>query len=213
MLLRTGIVLLLALTAVAQRATVIDNEFVKVLDVTESGNRKGRPHQHPMNRVMVYLTEGKQQIEYADGTKKLLEFKAGTPLWSPAGGIHTSQNLGSPFRVIEVELKNTPGTPAEPRKLDPVAVAPSNYSVVEDRPQARIIRARIGPRQRVPMHEHGPNRVVVFLTDANLRVTDEAGVVSTLQTKAGEVRWSGAAKHREENLAAQPFEVIAIELK
>jgi hypothetical protein len=63
------------------------------------------------------------------------------------------------------------------------------------------------------MHEHGPNRVVVFLTDAHLRVIDDRGAASELQAKAGEVRWSGASKHREENLADKPFEVIAVELK
>jgi hypothetical protein len=38
------------------------------------------------------------------GEKRLLEFKAGTALWSRAGGVHTSQNYGPPFRVIEVEM-------------------------------------------------------------------------------------------------------------
>jgi hypothetical protein len=68
-------------------------------------------------------------------------------------------------------------------------------------------------KQQVPMHEHGPNRVVVFITDAHLRVTDDRGAASELQAKAGDVRWSGASKHREENLSAEPFEVIAVELK
>jgi hypothetical protein len=212
MLLRTGVILLAALSAFAQRSTSVDNELVRVLDVTESGSRKGRLHEHKMNRVMIYLTEGKQQLEYADGTKKVLEFRPGTTLWSAAGGMHTSQNLGAPFRVIEVELRNKPGTGAA-LSLDPVKVAPEMYKVEIDQPQVRVIRARIGGNQQVPMHEHGPNRVVVFLTDAHLRVTDDQGKASELKAKAGEVRWSGAAKHREENLSTQPFEVIAVELR
>ena len=92
-------------------------------------------------------------------------------------------------------------------------VAPQSYKVEIDEPQVRVIRARIAGNQQVPMHEHGPNRVVVFVTDAHLRVTDAAGKTSELQARAGEVRWSGAAKHREENVSAQPFEVIAVELK
>lgn len=166
-----------------------------------------------MNRVMIYLTAGKQQLEYADGEKKLLEFKAGTPLWSRAGGVHTSQNAGPPFRVIEVELRNQPGAAAARLKLDPVTVSPANYKVEIDEPQARVIRARIGGKQQVPMHEHGPNRVVVFLTDAHLRVIDSAGEVSELKAEAGTVRWSGSTRHREENLSAAPFEVIAVELR
>jgi beta-alanine degradation protein BauB len=209
---RFGVLLLAAASAFAQRDAVVDNEFVRVLDVTQSGNGKGRPHEHSMNRVMIYLTEGKQRLEYADGTIKVLEFEAGTAVWSPAAGTHTSQNLGAPLRVIEVELKNKPGKPAA-LALDPVRVAPQNYKVEIDNPQVRVVRAGMRGKQQVPMHEHVPNRVVVFLTDAHLRVTDESGKSTELQAKAGEVRWSGAAKHREENLSEQPFEVIAVELK
>ena len=209
---RTCLLLLTALCGFAQRGAVIDNDFVRVLDVTESTNVKGRPHEHRMNRVMIYLNAGKQQLEYADGTKKVLHFKAGTPLWSPASGTHTSQNLGGPFRVIEIELKNKPGAP-KMLPLDPVKLAPQNYKVEIDEPQVRVIRARIPGRGQVPMHEHGPNRVVVFLTDAHVRVIDAAGAATELNAKAGETRWSGAAKHREENLSEQPFEVIAVEVR
>jgi hypothetical protein len=210
---RVGLLLLLVTSAFGQRQIVLENEFVRVLDVTDSSTVKGRPHEHAMDRVMIYLTPGKQQLEYAGGEEKVLEFKAGTPLWSAAGGVHTSQNLGAPFRVIEVELNKKPGPAAPPLMLDPVKVAPRNYNVEFDRPQARVIRARIGGKQQVPMHEHGPNRVVVFLTDAHLRVIDDSGVSSELKAQAGTVRWSGAAKHREENLSSASFEVIAVELK
>jgi quercetin dioxygenase-like cupin family protein len=166
-----------------------------------------------MNRVMIYLTTGKQQLEYASGEKRLIEFKAGDALWSPAGGVHTSQNMGSPFRVIEVELNNKPGASAAALELDPVKVAPANYKVVIDEPQVRVIRARMGPRQQVPMHEHPGIRVTVFVTDAHLRVTDSTGASSELKAEAGTVRWAGSGRHREENVSNQPFEVIAVELK
>ena len=63
------------------------------------------------------------------------------------------------------------------------------------------------------MHEHVPNRVVVYLTDGHLRVTDSAGQASELNVEAGTVGWSGAIKHREENLSEKPFEVIAVEVR
>ena len=61
--------------------------------------------------------------------------------------------------------------------------------------------------------EHTLNRVTVFLTDANVRVTGADGKVSMTQRKAGEAIWSAPAKHREENLNDTPFEVIAVEVK
>lgn len=210
---RLLLLVVFACIAFAQHQVVIQNDFVRVLDVTDSGNAKSAPHQHAMNRVMIYLTTGKQQLEYASGEKRLIEFKAGDALWSPASGVHTSQNMGPVFRVIEVELNNKPGPAAAPLQLDPVKVAPENYKVVIDEPQVRVIRARMGPRQQVPMHEHPGNRVTVFVTDAHLRVTDSAGGASELKAESGTVRWAGAGRHREENLSDKPFEVIAVELK
>jgi hypothetical protein len=161
---------------------------------------------------MIYLTRGSQKLEYTDGRSSVLQFEPGTALWSPAGGMHTSQNLGAPFRVIEVELKNQPGTAVFPA-LDPVRIDPGHYKVVHDAPQARIIRARFAAREQVPMHEDRPNRVVVFITDAHLRIIDEAGKATELRAKAGDVSWAGASRHKEENLADAPFEVVAVELR
>jgi uncharacterized RmlC-like cupin family protein len=212
-MLRLAIALLAANALLAQRATILDNEYVRVLDVTDSSNAKGRPHEHPMNRVMIYLSTGKQKLEYAEGRTQVLEFEPGTALWSPAGGVHTSQNVGgAPFRVIEVELKK-PGGALKFPALDPVRVIPEHYKVIHDQPQARVIRAQIPGRASIAMHEHVPNRVVVFVSDMNARATDESGQAAAMTAKAGDVRWSGAAKHREENLSDRPFDVVVVELK
>lgn len=210
---RIWFLLALATASFGQRNVVLENEFVRVVDVTATSTEKGRPHEHPMNRVMVYLSPGSQQLEYADGRKEKVSFRAGSALWSPKGGVHTSQNLGGPFRVIEVELLKRPGVPNAPVQLDPLKLAPRNYKVELDKPEVRVIRAGIDPSGQVPMHEHGPNRVAVFLTDAHLRVTDGEGKVIELKAQPGTVRWSGATKHREENLLAKPFEVLSIELR
>jgi uncharacterized RmlC-like cupin family protein len=197
----------------AQRKTVVENEYVRVLDVTDNSTAKGRLHEHSMNRVMIYLNTGKQKLEYADGRTVALDFEPGTALWSPAGGMHTSQNVGgAPFRVIEVELKNTPGkTVFGP--LDPVRVDPAHYKVTHDYPQARVIRVQVGGRKSIPLHEHVPNRVIVFVSDTHTRAIDESGNALETDVKAGEVRWAGAAKHREENLSDRPFDVVVVELK
>jgi hypothetical protein len=55
--------------------------------------------------------------------------------------------------------------------------------------------------------------VVVFVTDAHLLVIDDAGKPSELRAKAGDITWAGASRHREENLADAPFEVVVVEVK
>jgi quercetin dioxygenase-like cupin family protein len=208
-----GLLWMAAALGVAQRPALVENEQVRVLDVTSPPHQKGRMHEHAVNRVMVYLTRGANRIAYEDGRVREIKFQAGDALWDAAGGRHTSENPGdAPFRVIEIELK-TPGRPHELPQLDPVRVAPGSYKVLIDNPQTRVLRVRFDARQKIPLHEHTLNRVVVYLHDQRARVTSDTGEVTESSAKAGEVRFAGPARHREENLGSQPFEVIVVELK
>jgi hypothetical protein len=63
------------------------------------------------------------------------------------------------------------------------------------------------------MHEHQLNRVVVYLTDQNTRLTTPDGKVDTAVHKAGEASWGGATKHKEDNLMDGPFEALMVEFK
>ncbi len=63
------------------------------------------------------------------------------------------------------------------------------------------------------MHTHSLNRITVFLTDQDFRVTDAQGKVDLVKHKAGDAVWGTPIVHKEENLSDKPFEVVAIELK
>jgi quercetin dioxygenase-like cupin family protein len=76
----------------------------------------------------------------------------------------------------------------------------------------RVVRVKIGPHEKVPLHEHSLNRVVTYITDQNIRVTTD-GKAETLQHKAGEVSWGSPTKHTEENLNDTPFEAVVVEFK
>lgn len=210
---RLGLFLTIACVLPAQRSVPVENDQVRVLDVTSPPHRKGGMHEHAINRVMIYLTPGTNQLTYEDGRVKNLRFQPGDALWDAAGGRHTSENTeDAPFRVVEVELKG-PGRPWSPAKLDPVRVAPQSYRVVLDNPQVRVLRVRIDGGRKVPLHEHSLNRVVVYLTDQRMRVTSATGEVTEAVAKAGEVRWAGTGRHAEENLSTKPFEVVVVEVK
>lgn len=199
--------------ACAQPATPIDNEQARVLVVTDNPHHKGGMHEHAMNRVMIYLDPGEDRLAYEDGRVKDLNFKAGEVLWSAAGGRHTSENVGSKaFRVVEVELK-TPGKAFTAPALDPVKVAPKNYKVVMDNAQVRVLRVRVEPHQKLPLHEHGLGRVVVYLRPYRIKVTPEGMDARESSGPAYDVKWAGPQKHTEENLSDEPFEVIAVDLK
>ena len=206
----------LAATAVvfAQNAPLVDNDQTRVVRAIDKPHVKGAPHEHKLNRVMVYLVAGKQEIIH-DGKKTLLTFKAGDVKWSPATGTHTSEILSDqPVTIIEVEVKK-PGDAAKKvtTALDPLKVDPKHYKLEFENDQVRVIRVRFPAHYGAPMHEHQLNRVVVYVTDQNSRLTTPDGKTDTAVHKAGEASWGGPTQHKEDNLMDGPFEAIMVEFK
>ena len=204
-----------ALCAAQSDRVPIDNDYVKVIRAHNSPGQKSGLHQHTVNRVMIHLDAGQMRLAYADGKISDIKWKAGDVRWDPAGGMHTSENIGSgSYRIIEVELKKPAGKPAAYSKLDPVSADPRHYKVLFDNPQARIVRARYGGGESGPMHEHALKRLTVNLTAQSVRLTLPSGEKRDLNRKAEEVVWSAdPARHSEVNLNKEPFEVILIEIK
>jgi quercetin dioxygenase-like cupin family protein len=212
-----SITILLAATVAFAAETVstpIDNDQVKVLNVVVQPHEKTRLHQHKVNRVMIYLQAGRQDFDYQDGKKSVLNFKAGEMKWSPAGGMHIAEiTSNTPVNIIEVELKKpAAGASASTSALDPVKVDKKHYKVELENDQVRVLRVKIGPHQSTPLHEHSFNRVVAYITDQDFRVTTD-GKAEMVKHKAGEVSWGTPTKHKEENLSDKPFEVVVVELK
>jgi quercetin dioxygenase-like cupin family protein len=165
------------------RQVPIDNDQVRVLKVVSQPHAKGQPHEHKINRVMIYLTPGRQEITPQGGKTAVLEFKAGDVKWSPASGMHVSEiTSDQPVPVVELELKKPGGTTTKVNAaLDPVKVDPGDYKVEFENSQVRVVRVKIGAHQKVPLHEHVLNRVVVYLTDQNGSMTTPDGKTETVQ--------------------------------
>lgn len=208
----------LAMTAAfcaEQARTVVDNDQVRVIDVTVQPHEKTRLHDHKVNRVMIYLQPGHQNLNYQDGKKVVQSWKSGEAKWSPASGMHIAEiTSDNPVTIVEVELKKA-GDPSKSATgpLDPVKVDAKMYQVLMENDQVRVVHAKIGVGKSTPLHEHMLNRVVVYLSDQKLRVTAADGKSDIVEHKAGDVAFSGPAKHKEENINTVPFEVLVVELK
>jgi uncharacterized RmlC-like cupin family protein len=199
----------------AQGGPGIDNEQARVVTVTDQPHAKSKPHDHKLNRVMVYLQAGKQDIITEDGKKTTLTWKAGEVRWSPATGTHTSEVVSdAPVTMVEVEMKK-PGDPGKKitTPMDPLIVFPQYYHVEFENSQVRVVRVKFPGHSGAPMHEHQLNRVVVYLTDQNTRMTTPDGKAEIAVHKAGEASWGGPTKHKEDNLMDGPFEAVIVEFK
>ena len=62
------------------RQVPIDNDQARV--TVDQPHAKGQPHEHKVNRVMIYLTSGRQEITPQGGKTAVLEFKTGDVKWS-----------------------------------------------------------------------------------------------------------------------------------
>jgi len=198
--------LLVALAAVALWGQApsnvkIDSPQARVLVVTEQPRHPSALHEHPMNRVMIYLGSGQLTRTLSDGKVQKLEFKTGDVRWSPAEGPHTSEYIADhPFQIVEIELKNKPQPHIEMPAIDPLKADPKHYSLEFENDQVRVLRVRFGPHEKGVLHEHKLNHIVVYLTDQ-------------AKGKTGEVRLDEPMTHTEENPLDHAVERIAIDLK
>lgn len=199
----------------AQTPPNLENDQVRVVTANDQPHAKTPLHEHKLNRVMVYLTAGEQEIVSQDGKKTVVKVKAGDVRWSPASGMHTSEVVSaSPLSIIELEVKK-PGDPSKTPNtlLDPVKVSPKNYKIEFENDQVRVMRVKFGANQTVAQHEHVLNRAVVYLTDQHSKLTTPDGKAEESQHKAGQVSLGGPTKHIEQNMLDKPIEVIVVEFK
>jgi len=179
----------------------IDSPQTRVLSVTEQPGHRSAMHQHPLNRVLIYLDSGAAIETTATGETHKIAFKAGEVRWSPATGPHMTEYIADhPIRLIEIELKNKPQGPAPTSSMDPFKVDAKHYSLEFENDQVRVLRVHYGPRENGVLHEHKLNHIVVYLNDQ-------------AKGKAGEVRLDEPATHTEQNPLDHPVERIAIDLK
>ena len=138
MLLFTPLVLLVA----QNRTTPVENEFVRVLSVVDQPVAKpGALHEHKENRVMIYLDSGVIRITYANGKTDDQHWKSGDVAWSPANGMHTSQNVSAaPVRIVEIEVR----AKASPTQPAPGKAQPAPGKALLENEQVRVYRAK-GP--------------------------------------------------------------------
>jgi quercetin dioxygenase-like cupin family protein len=94
---------------------------------------------------------------------------------------------------------------------DPAKVS-SDVKIEIDNQWVRVLRSRFPPHASHGMHQH-PNTVFVFLTNADLKITNMDGTMQEVHRKAGEVAYMDSARHSEINLSDQPAEIVLVELK
>ena len=214
----TAIVLLCGAAVSAQPAPdsiKLDNEFIRVLFLTDQPRTKTPLHRHEFNRVMIYLDPMELVLRYQDGEVDRQRWHKGQVAWSPGGRLHTGENLiDRTARVVEVELKKPPsGKPLLTTARDPLKVNPKNVKVELENEYVRVLRCKYPANVREPLHEHvNDGRLTVALDDVELKVTTQGAEDRTVTLAAGQSSWSmGPVVHAAQTNRA--VELIVVELK
>jgi quercetin dioxygenase-like cupin family protein len=95
---------------------------------------------------------------------------------------------------------------------DPTKVEPKHYKLDFENDRVQVVSVHYGPHEKSVLHDH-PGGVVVSVTEAHLRFTDENGKVREVFSKAGEARWYPPFKHKVENLGDTAYEGVYIAVK
>ena len=95
---------------------------------------------------------------------------------------------------------------------DPVKVEPKHYALSFENEKVQVVSVIYGPHEKSGLHDH-PGGVVVSITEAHLRLTDENGKTREVFAKPGEARWYPPFKHRVENLGDTTYRAVYIGMK
>jgi quercetin dioxygenase-like cupin family protein len=95
---------------------------------------------------------------------------------------------------------------------DPAKVEPKHYKLDFENDKVQVVSVHYGPHEKSGMHEH-PGGVVVILTAAHLRFTDENGKTREIYSKPGEARWYPPFHHRVENLGDTSYDAVYVGIK
>lgn len=214
----TAILLLVSAAGLAQPAPgsiKFENEFVRVLFLTDQPGAKTPLHRHEFHRVMIYLDPMELVLRYQDGEVDRQHWRKGQVAWSPGGRLHTGQNLiDHTARVVEVELKKPPSDkPFRAAGRDPLKVNPKNVKVEFENEYVRVLRCKYPANVPEPLHEHlNQGRLTVALDDVELKVTTQGAEDRVATLAVGQSSWSaGPVVHSAQ--ANRAVELIVIELK
>jgi quercetin dioxygenase-like cupin family protein len=95
---------------------------------------------------------------------------------------------------------------------DATKAEPRHYKVAFENDKVQVVYIQYGPHEKSRLHSH-PQGVVVNISEARLRFTDENGKTQDVYSKAGEARWFPPFRHTVENLGETAYSGVYIAVK
>ena len=193
---------------------LLDNEDVKVLEVTFEPGQSDNMHDH--YPVTFYLLQGgKAQVTLPDGTVNEGEFPTGFTGHNTEKVRHQVKNIGeNTIKILLVERKKSHPTSGSKEKLIlPEEVSPDVYQVILENDDVKVLNVTFAPGQGDNIHEHG---VITYygIKGGKLQNTLADGTVKEMEVPDGFVGHGNTiVKHQMENVGDDTVRVIIVEHK
>jgi quercetin dioxygenase-like cupin family protein len=191
--------------------TLLENDHVRVCELTVKTGDKVAMHSHP-DHVVYILKGAEMKLSYPEGKgqPKELKQKPGETLWIPSQ-THEGENIGKEdFLAVVFELKGSAAASASAEKK--TAEIPEHAKVLFENERVRVIETVLKPGDKSAMHSH-PANVIYAVTAAKAKFTDAEGKTSEKELAAGQTVWSEPVKHAVENTGQAEARVLNVELK
>jgi hypothetical protein len=176
---------------------LIENDRVVVWDVTATEGDPAATHEHPLDTVVVALSDGSVTFE-----------RRGTvhPEDAPGGRGHP--------RIVAVELKGSSPSGSAPAPGYPPSFPRKGARQLLDNQRVSVWEVAWPQNEPTAMHTHPFPTVSVTISGGRQRETRLDGTSSERDVPAGEVRYSDAGRvHQEEGTSQDPRRAIILELK
>jgi hypothetical protein len=96
---------------------------------------------------------------------------------------------------------------------DVLVAAGAAYSLVLENGRVRVMRIRLKPGEKAPMHNHPNDHVVVVNKDVRLKLVFPDGKEAINDLKAGQVLWLDGGSHEAQNVGTTDHDSFVIEIK
>jgi len=186
----------------------LENEFVRIWDVTVPAGDATLWHAHRNDNVVVSFGDVNLRIETVGRDPSESLWKFGEVRFAKATYIHRAMNIGkTPFHNLTIELLKSPA-------VSNLKKEPGREPVLENE-RVRVFRVTLEPGQSAPMHTHEVPGLAIALSAGELEVTTQGkDKPDRLKRPLGDVTWrAGAVTHSLKNVGQRRFEGVDIEFK
>jgi len=183
--------------------SLFDNDALRVVDIRLAHGATGPVKLVHDNAILIGMEDGTgYAVSAGQGAPRYLPIARGRVDPVGAGQLEVHGGPGAFGRAILVDVKSLPEAGVSRTFGDRVLHKEGHICVYEE---------VIGPSQVRRMHNHGP-RLVLCLSDIDLRNTLPDGNKLEVKRKAGAVTWNAAVvTHEVLNVAAEPFWCVCVE--